>query len=335
MTVTTRRPDRPDRPDRRADDARPVHAAGALVWRERAGRLEVALVHRPRYRDWSWPKGKLDPGETVPAAAVREVAEEIGEHVVLGVRLPGLTYRTEGRTKHVTYWAARVADEGDGPALAARADVPPVDPTEIDDVVWVSAPTAADLLTRPTDRAPLEALVELRERERLATHAVVVVRHGQAVKRSAWSGEDAARPLTPDGAEQSAALVPVLAAFGVRRVVTSPWTRCLETVAPYVRSARPVLEQHETLSQAAHAADPTPVTRLVREVLGAPVATAVCTHRPVLPTVLDAVQDASRRWTSGHLPRHDPWLRPGELVVAHVTPAARVVAVELHRPADA
>lgn len=330
MTVTTRASD-----GRARTGPQPIRAAGAVVWRERAGRVEVALVHRPRYRDWSWPKGKLDLGETVPAAAVREVAEEIGEHVVLGAPLPTLTYRTEGRTKHVHYWAARVADERDGPALAARAAVPPVDPTEIDDVVWVGASTAEELLTRPTDRRPLAALVDLWQGERLRTHAVAVVRHGQAVKRSGWSGEDATRPLTATGAAQSAALVPVLAAFGVRRVVTSPWTRCLETVTPYVEAAGPALEQEDVLSEAAHESDPEPAAALVRGLLEAPVGTAVCTHRPVLPTVFGVLAEASRRWTVGRLPAADPWLRPGAMVVGHVTPAGRVVAVELERPATA
>lgn len=309
-----------------------IHAAGAVVWRERRGRIEVALVHRPRYRDWSWPKGKLDDGEAVPAAAVREVAEEIGEPVVLGVPLPALDYRTDGRPKHVRYWAARVATDDDGPALAARPHVPPVDLAEIDDVVWVSAPTAADMLTRDADRGPLRAVVDLWQRERLGTHALAVVRHAQAVKRGDWKGEDATRPLTTTGVVQADALVPVLAAFGIRRVVTSPWARCLETVAPYVEAAGPALEQHDGLSQGAHERDPVPARELARAVLRAPGATAVCTHRPVLPTVLDAVGGATRKWTVGELPHHDPWLRPGELLVAHVTRGRHVVAIERHRP---
>lgn len=317
---------------RRDAEARTVHAAGAVVWRERAGRLEVALVHRPRYRDWSWPKGKLDPGEAVTSAAVREVAEEIGAQVVLGAPLPALTYRTEGRTKHVRYWAARLADDDDRPALAARPAVRPVDPAEIDDVVWVSAPTAADLLTRRTDRRPLATLVALHGRGRLATRSLAVVRHGQAVKRSDWPGDDPTRPLTPAGAAQSEALVPVLAAFGVRQVVTSPWARCLETAAPYVEAAGPRLEQVEALTQGAHDDDPAPAAAVVRELLTGSGDTALCTHRPVLRTVLGVLQEATRRWTAGALPRRDPWLRPGELVVAHLTPDGRVVAVEQHRP---
>ena len=110
-----------------------VEAAGALVWRVRLGTLQVALVHRPRYDDWSWPKGKVDPGETILAAATREVAEETGHDVVLGVPLPGLEYAlSDGRRKRVHYWAAQVAGRPDAAALRARAPVPPVSPPEDD-----------------------------------------------------------------------------------------------------------------------------------------------------------------------------------------------------------
>ena len=79
-----------------------VTAAGALCWRVRNHKLQVLLIHRPRYKDWSWPKGKLDPGETLPECAVREVEEETGARVELGRPLPTVTYvLPDGRTKHV------------------------------------------------------------------------------------------------------------------------------------------------------------------------------------------------------------------------------------------
>lgn len=313
-----------------------VHAAGALVWRERAERLEVALVHRPRYRDWSWPKGKLDPGESVPAAAVREVEEETGTPVVLGIPLPGLAYRTaDGRRKQVRYWAARPATDDDAPALAARPPVTRAGEDEIDDVVWVGSGTAADLLTRPTDRAPLAALVDAWTRGRLATRTVVVVRHGRARSRSAWGRGELSRPLTPQGAAQAAALGPLLGAFGVRRVLTSPWERCLASVLPYTGRAGVDAELVEELTEAAALADPGRVETLTDHLLEEADGTLVCTHRPVLPTVLGRVDEASRRWTVGMVPAKDPWLRPGEALVAHVAARggrSRVVAVERHRP---
>ena len=127
-------------------------------------------MHRPRYKDWSWPKGKLDPDESLPAAAVREVAEEIGSPVVLGAPLPGLRYTlADGRTKSVHYWAAEVAGPDDAVAVHARGRSSPRRSEEIDDVVWVSAATAAQMLTRKADQAVLTALTRMRERGRLTT----------------------------------------------------------------------------------------------------------------------------------------------------------------------
>jgi 8-oxo-dGTP pyrophosphatase MutT (NUDIX family)/phosphohistidine phosphatase SixA len=311
-----------------------VHAAGALVWRERDSRLEVAVVHRPAYNDWSWPKGKLEVGESAPAAAVREVEEEIGSPVVLGVPLPGLRYGTpDGRGKHVRYWAAREATEEDAPALAARGRVERAAATEIDDVVWVSTSTAAQLLTRATDRAPLDVLEDLWNRERLATHVLAVARHGRARRRSAHRGDEESRPLTAEGAQQAQALVPVLAAFGIAQVVTSPWLRCVETVRPYAeRTSVPVLRA-DALTERAASADPSTVRDLVADHLERPRDAVVSTHRPVLPLVIRTISGGCRRWTLGQLPASDPYLRPGEVLVTHVMQSGtKVVAVETHRP---
>lgn len=316
-----------------------VHAAGAVPWRERGGRLEVALIHRPRYRDWSWPKGKLEPGESVPAAACREVAEETGTPVVLGVPLPAMRYRTpDGTAKHVRYWAARVATDADGAALGARDHVRQAPLTEVDDVVWVSTSTAAELLTRPADRKPLGVVEQLHAAGRLGTRVLVVARHGRARQRSAWDGDEVTRPLTAQGEAQARALVDVLAAFGVGEVATSPWARCRRTVTPYAERTglRPRLV--DALTEDAYQADRRATMAAVLPYLTDPRDALVCTHRPALEAVMAAVGEASRRWTTGVVPARDPWLRTGEVLVAHVAgagPAARVVALETHRPAHA
>lgn len=313
-----------------------VQAAGALIWREQRGRLEVALVHRPRYRDWSWPKGKLDPGEPVAAAAVREVAEETGEQVVLGAPLPLMRYRTpDGGSKQVRYWAARVAEQTDAPALAARAPVVPAKVTEIDDVIWVSAATARQMLSHGGDTRPLDALEALATKGRLDTRVLAIARHGQAVPRTRWKAGEASRPLTGVGRRQAETVVPVLAAFGIRRVVSSPWRRCLDTMGPYLDRAGLGAQSLDALTESAHAANPKAVADLVDSMLAWGTHVALATHRPVLPTVLDTLAESTRRWTHGSLPGADPYLRTGELLVAHVTGVgrkARVVAVEHHRP---
>src|SRR5690606_34463650 len=138
-----------------------VTTAGALVWRRRDGELQVQLVHRPRYDDWSWPKGKVETGESLPGTAVREVAEETGRQIVLGRPLPGLQYLTpDGSVKRVHYWAARRArKKHDAESLRARVPVAPVDRTEVDRTVWLPVAEAARRLTRSSDRGPLESLV--------------------------------------------------------------------------------------------------------------------------------------------------------------------------------
>lgn len=131
-----------------------VHAAGGVPWRRAAdGSLEVVVVHRPRYDDWSFPKGKLDPGETFEQAAVRELAEETGYAVDLGVELPSVTYldRT-GRSKVVRWWAVTVLSGAFAPN------------DEVDQLAWTPAVAAAAILTYDADVETLDALVNLVDR---------------------------------------------------------------------------------------------------------------------------------------------------------------------------
>ncbi|UZN02481.1 NUDIX hydrolase [Cellulomonas sp. S1-8] len=310
-------------------------AAGALVWRVRATRLQVALVHRPRYRDWSWPKGKLEPGELAPVAAVREVEEETGMSVVLGLPLPGLEYGlADGRDKVVHYWAARQAGRGDDAPLRARPPVPHADRAEIDHWEWFDVPEAGRRLTRRADREPLDALAEAHDKGRLDTRAVVVARHGQARKRHLWGGTEDDRPLTGLGLRQAAAITPVLAAFGVARIVTSRWERCAATVAPYAAAAGLEPDVADVLTESQHEESPGRVAAAVRAVMDTRQDTVLCTHRPVLPTVLDVLSAHSPRPVADSLPVDNPFLSPGEVLVAHAgeTPrGVRVLAVERHR----
>lgn len=327
--------------------ARPtVHAGGAIVWRTAGKHLEVLLVHRPRYDDWSWPKGKLDPGESLPACAVREVAEETGLGVVLGMALPGVRYRLDdGRLKDCHYWAARVV-EPDHAAVLARGAVPPCDPREVDEVRWVRAKEARTLVTRPADRAPLDALTDLWEESLLDTRAFVVLRHARAKKRSAWRGGETDRPLTAVGLHQATAVTGTLAAFGVVDIATSPWERCVATVAPYASVARLDVVAVPELTEASNAARPTVAMRVVDRLLaayrgraGVPASegTVLCTHRPVLPTVMAALRERAPQRVAALLPAVNPYLRTGEMLVTHVLPrhrrGVRVHAVERHRPA--
>ena len=281
---------------------RDVLAAGAVVFRPGG---EVLLVHRPKYDDWSFPKGKLDPGEHPAAAAVREVEEETGLRVRLGVPLPGQRYEVVTGTKHVSYWVARVLGHDD----VSDYDVN----DEIDEVVWLSAEDALVRLTYERDRRTLVQARSLRRR----THAVLVLRHALARPRKTWSKDDRRRPLGPAGAEQATALVPLLAAYAPSRVVTSGSTRCVDTVRPFTEHAALCPECDDGLSQ--EDATPATVAAVVAELVAGDADAVLCTHRPVLPLVLEALG----------LP--DQGLATGELLVAHVRRGA-VVATERHRP---
>ncbi|GIG23853.1 NUDIX hydrolase [Cellulomonas denverensis] len=319
-----------------------VEAAGALVWRVRQGRLQVALVHRPRYRDWSWPKGKVEPEEHVTVAAIREVEEETGLPIVLGRPLPGLEYAlSDGRHKRVHYWAAQVAGRPEGPALHARPPFAHAEASEIDRVAWMDATVARRKLTRRADTEPLDTLVKAHQRGRLDTRAFVVVRHGRARSRAAHDGAEQTRPLTPVGRRQAEGLVPLLSAFGVAELVSSPWARCRGTVEPYATAAGLPVTELAPLTEHAHRDDPAgtaaAVEALITERAGV-VDLALCTHRPVLPTVVGVIADRARGKARAALPTADPWLRPGEMLVAHVATAPdqqgrlRVQAVERHLP---
>ncbi|MFJ6611541.1 NUDIX hydrolase [Streptomyces sp. NPDC091289] len=128
-----------------------IRAAGCVLWRRGpgGGSVEVCLVHRPKYDDFSFPKGKLKRGEEPRAAAVREVLEETGHHCAPGPRLPTAHYVVDGRPKEVAYWAA----EATGGSFAAN--------DEVDRILWLAPDAARVRLTQPRDVQQLTALLDV------------------------------------------------------------------------------------------------------------------------------------------------------------------------------
>ncbi|MCP3420886.1 NUDIX hydrolase [Nocardioides pinisoli] len=288
-------------------EPRDVRAAGAVVTRKGG---EVLLVHRPKYDDWSFPKGKLDPGEHAVTAAVREVAEETGLDVRLGPVLAPQRYRmSNGRWKSVAYWTARVVGNDDVARYRPNA--------EIDAVEWVPWKDVGERLTYSYDRDTLAEARPLRRR----TRALVVLRHGKARSRGAWRKDDRLRPLVRLGETQAQRLVPLLAAFDVTVAHTSSSTRCVQTVTPHAEVTGWPLKLYDELSE--EDASTEGVVDLVDSILDGDPSSAggavLCTHRPVLPTVLDALQ----------VP--DVELEPGAMLVAHHR-KGRVVATQVVEP---
>ena len=284
-------------------EAPEIAAAGVVVSRKGP---DVLLVHRPKYDDWSFPKGKLDPGEHVTTAAVREVAEETGLDVRLGLPLTTQHYTVrngQSREKAVTYWAGHVVG-GD--------DVSRYQPNvEIDDVEWVPLSKAADWLTYSRDR---ETLAEFEER-RSKSNPLVVLRHAKAKPRKQWKKDDRDRPLDTVGLLQADEVVPVLGAYGVRRILSSSSRRCWTTLSPFADVSDLDLEVTRDLTE--EDATPRSVERHVHRLLGKAEPTVLCTHRPVLGYVYDALG----------LP--DPKLKPGAMLVVHHR-KGQILAVEHH-----
>lgn len=306
-----------------------VVAAGAILWRIDRGELKVAIIHRARYDDWSWPKGKLDKGETIPQAAVREIREETGLKVTLGIPLAEINYKLDnGSNKRVHYWAAHVSNK----ALAASKFKPSEEVAKVD---WKTPKQAARLLSYQFDHTPLENLIALQAEGLLETKPVIVLRHAKAMARSDWKGgktvDDGMRPLHEFGKLQAKAIVPTLLAYSPSVIVSSPWKRCRDTVLPYSKkTTHPIIERHQ-LSELGNAKRPSRTSDIVDDYMHKNKSYLICSHRPSLPTILRTISGFS---VSGlkELVMSATALRPGQMVVAHVNRTGkkpRVVAVEL------
>jgi 8-oxo-(d)GTP phosphatase len=282
-----------------------VRAAGVVTFRP--GR-EVLLVHRPKYDDWSFPKGKLERWEHSTAAAVREVAEETGVHVRLGPPVSSQRYQVGRRMKSVDYWTGRAV--GDDDVSRYRSN------HEIDQVAWVRIDEAEVTLSYDYDRVTLAEALKVRRR----TQPIVVLRHARARSRNTWKADDQLRPLLKTGAHDSERLVPLLAAYNITRVISSPSLRCMQTVAPYAEMTGWEVETRRRLAEGQ--ATVKGIQKLVDEIFDDDQGVVVCSHRPVLPQVYDALGLRNGR-------RGDE-LAPGEMLVLHVR-RSKIIAVERHR----
>lgn len=293
-----------------------VVAAGAVVLRDTGRGSELLVVHRPRYRDWSLPKGKLARHELAPVAAVREVLEETGVTVRLGATLGSTRYPIAKRTKVVHWWVGHVVSE------AHRAP-----DSEVDQVAWIPVEDAIERLTYPD-----EAQIVRRARRTPDQGLLLVVRHGKAQSRRHFQDEhpgahDAERPLSSRGERQARGLVALLDAYGVTELVASSSRRCSDTLAPYRRAAGLPLRRVDLLSEEGGRVSP----RQVRAYLGRLRAhaaaytdqpMAVCGHRPVLPDMLAG------------LGLEDRALQVAEVLAVHLDAEANPVAVEDWTPLD-
>ena len=303
-----------------------IFAAGIVCWREERGKLYVALVHREKYQDWGFAKGKLDPGETLPETAVREVMEEAGLKVKLGRKLDVISYDVGGEPKEVHYWASKVTEK----AINKQKFTPN---QEIAKVEWIEAKLASKLLSYEHDRKLLTKTIKLYKAKELETRALIVLRHAKATLRSDWKGEEAKRPLLVEGKSQAKALVPLLAAYGPKRLITSPWKRCLDTVAPYSKkNNRTLIERHQ-LTELANHKKPSRTLDVVMDMLGTAKSGLICSHRPALPSVLKPFADIASTELKPMIESANT-LEPAEFLVLRLSTSGklRVLGVERCKP---
>jgi 8-oxo-dGTP diphosphatase len=259
-----------------SDASGEVRAGGGVVWRPAPNDsgIEVAIIHRPRYDDWSFPKGKLAPGENEFEGALREVLEETGYRVRPGRALGEVRYiKGNGarRQKVVRYWAMQVV----GGSFAPN--------DEVDELRWLSLDDVEPRLTRESDR---EILGRFRKGP-ISTGTVLVVRHGSAGSRSEWSGDDRLRPLDETGRRQADELVRTLSPFLVRKIVSADFVRCIETVEPLASFLGLDISEEPMLSERGFPGHEEEVVELVRGLAVEGESVALCTQRKVVPDLIE------------------------------------------------
>ena len=308
-------------PDHRAADE--IRAAGALLWRPAGRGTQVALIHRPKYDDWSFAKGKADPGEHILLTAEREVEEETGLRVTLGRNLPPVRYLTDGLPKRVDYWAAQV--DRDSAGFAPN--------TEVDQMEWVAASAAARRLSYAHD---VQLLADFSAGPR-QTVPLILVRHASAGSKSDRHKDDHSRQLDERGKQQAKILARLLLCFGAGRVLSSPAERCIATVRPFAAGAgaKVVPEPAFATPDASGKKSPGPKSAdALAEAAARAAASAaadsrpvvICAHRENIPLLLEA----ACKELSAAVPAGPP-LRKGEFWVLHRA-GGKLAGVERHHP---
>lgn len=305
-----------------------VYAAGAVCWRMIDGKLHVLVIHRTVYGDVTIPKGKVDPGESLPQTAVREIAEETGLGVALGVPLGISRYpMPSGREKIVHYWAAEVSERA-----VQRSTFKPN--AEVAALEWVTPKRARGYLSYQPDVEILDNFMELVEQGVTATFSLTVLRHGKAVGRSGFEGPDASRPLSARGVEQAAGLVDTLTAWRPKRIVSSPAVRCVTTVTPLAVATGIEIKRDAGISEDAWHAGDAEVRRVIGKRVRAGRSAVLCSHGPVLPDIMRELALATGT-PLGSYATDAAELEPGAFSVVHLSATNQgsgIISIETHAP---
>jgi phosphohistidine phosphatase SixA/8-oxo-dGTP pyrophosphatase MutT (NUDIX family) len=284
-----------------------VKAAGAIVWRRNSDdEVEMAIIHRPKYDDWSLPKGKSEFGESPIATAYRELVEETGFNVRIGRYLGKSVYTVSEGSKTVDYWSAKFL------GVVAQPDS-----REVDDLRWITKDTAKEYLTRDSD---LE-IIERFSRIDLDAKCLILLRHAKATPRTEWSGDDVKRPLSEVGYQQSGALVTNLIPLQVQEIHSSIAVRCYETIDPLAKHLSINYFFTDSLSEDVYSKNEKRVFKYIDKLLDNQMTTLVCSHNPILPHYLQ--YKLNRQGFS--VP--DTFLKPGDAWLVHHI-STEIVAVD-------
>ena len=275
-----------------------IEAAGGVLWRptDDGTDIEIGLIHRPKYDDWSLPKGKIKVSEHPLLGAVREVHEETGFTCIVGRPLGEIRYQKDDLPKRVRYWAMRSAD----------GEFVPGD--EVDELAWLTPSEARSRLLPERDQHILDELM----RGPVATFPLVVVRHGSAGERGSFDGPDRERPLDVKGARQAEGVADLLDLFGVARVVSADVARCLETVAPFGKNHALEVESEPLFSERGFSDDPDAAVDRLVEVGSTATPTAVCSQGKTIPGLVSELCELL-----GVEPPDDLSVRKGAMCVLH------------------
>ena len=256
-----------------------ISAAGAVVWRKHKDNFtEVAIIHRPKYDDWSFPKGKIEVGESLIACAHREVLEETNLQTEFGPHLGQVEYFTPDGLKKVTYWSAKVI-----------AEKPFRTNSEVDQLKWIPITKVIEVLTNETDKEIFDKFVKVK----FNSKPFILLRHAKAITRDEWQGEDDDRPLSSSGQNQAMRLLSTYQVFNIDQIHSSDAVRCYDTVKSMAKGLDIKLEVSSKLSENTYKKDKEKAFDYVRELIKEDKSILICSHNPILPKMLNKLTKKS------------------------------------------
>lgn len=250
-----------------------ITAAGGVVWRKNKDKkIEIIIIHRPKYDDWSFPKGKSENGEALISCAHREILEETNIQTQLGVFLGQVEYTTLDGEKQVSYWSAK--------ALTENTFYPN---NEVDQIKWVLASKAKQQLTLKSDKSILEQFLKTQADSK----PLILLRHAKAITRDQWPADDDDRPLDSSGQDQAKRLLAIYQVFNLEQIHTSDAVRCYDTVDKIAKGLGIKLEVSPKLSESTYQKDKEKAFEYAKDLIKEDLSLLICSHNPILPKMLN------------------------------------------------